>query len=162
MLQKKQESIPVECIPPACQPYLFWWPPGVGTSRGIGIREIPTPLGYLLPTGIPALPGYLPSLVTYPPWLPTPGILNPSRRGPGTRDTYPFLWTDTHLWKHYLPATIIAGGNYQLFKSFVVTIEIQKSYMTNLCCAVEGNCVLTHKISNIFRQVWLCSYWRGT
>ena len=66
MLQKKQESILVECIPPACQPYLFWWPLGVGTSRGIGIREIPTPLGYLLPTGIPAFPGYLPSLITYP------------------------------------------------------------------------------------------------
>ena len=28
-----QESIPVGCVPPACQPYMFWWPP-LGVSSG--------------------------------------------------------------------------------------------------------------------------------
>ena len=31
---KKQESIPVGCIPPACQPCVFQWPPDVNTMGG--------------------------------------------------------------------------------------------------------------------------------
>ena len=27
---KIQESNPVGCVPPACQPYVFWWPPLIG------------------------------------------------------------------------------------------------------------------------------------
>ena len=30
---KKQESIPVGCVPPTCKPYVFWWPP-----LGLSIR----------------------------------------------------------------------------------------------------------------------------
>ena len=30
-----QDSIQVGCVPPACQPYVFWWPPlGVGPGGG--------------------------------------------------------------------------------------------------------------------------------
>ena len=28
---------------------------------------------------------------------------------------HPPPWTDKHLWKHYLPATLFAGGKKQLF-----------------------------------------------
>ena len=66
-------------------------------------------------------------------WVPTPGhahsggmsthpwIPGYSQKGPGTRDARPHirdmgpeippLWTDRHLWKHYLPVTSFAGGN---------------------------------------------------
>ena len=31
----KQDSIPVECVPPTCKLYVFWWPPqGVSTMQG--------------------------------------------------------------------------------------------------------------------------------
>ena len=53
----KQESIPVGCVPPACQPDMFWWPPlGVRTGGGwLGIQgsyppRIPTPPGIPDPT----------------------------------------------------------------------------------------------------------------
>ena len=37
---KQQESIPVGCILPACQPYVFWWPPlDVRTGEGVGPQE---------------------------------------------------------------------------------------------------------------------------
>ena len=51
---------------------------------------------------------------TYPPltYLPPDRELVPeiptSWKGYGTRD----MWTDRHLWKHYLPATSFAGGKY--------------------------------------------------
>ena len=33
----KQGSIPIGCVPPACQLYTSWWPPlGVSTSTGVG------------------------------------------------------------------------------------------------------------------------------
>ena len=32
---EKQDSTPVGCVPPACQPYVFRWPPlGVSTGGG--------------------------------------------------------------------------------------------------------------------------------
>ena len=38
-----------------------------------------------------------------------------TRKGPGTRDTVlPCEQIDTHLWKHYLPATTVGGVNYPL------------------------------------------------
>ena len=50
------QNIPVGCIPPACQPHLFWWPPvGVSTDGGVcryleGEVGIPTlSLRYLPP-----------------------------------------------------------------------------------------------------------------
>ena len=32
----KQDSIPVGCVPPACQMYVFWWPPLVSIPMGKG------------------------------------------------------------------------------------------------------------------------------
>ena len=32
--KSRQDSIPVKCVLPACQPYVFWWPPlDVSTSE---------------------------------------------------------------------------------------------------------------------------------
>ena len=64
----RQENIPVGCVLPACQPYLFWWTPlGVSTGGGRGTY-------------------------TYHPWDTSPlqvGTLNqrylPHKKGPGTR-----------------------------------------------------------------------------
>ena len=63
------ESIPVGCVLPAYQPYLFWWLPlGVGTGGRIGI---PTP-----------------SRDTYPPRRDlTPGIPSPPAPTPADRQT---------------------------------------------------------------------------
>ena len=66
----RQESIPVGCVLPACQPYLFWWTPlGVSTGGGRGTY-------------------------TYHSWDTNPlqvGTLNqrylPPKKEPGTRDT---------------------------------------------------------------------------
>ena len=33
-----QESIPVGCIPPTCQPYMLWWPPDVNTMWGGSVQ----------------------------------------------------------------------------------------------------------------------------
>ena len=61
--------------------------------------------------------GWLPC--TYPPSShthPTPTPKRPvtrhtnTQKGPGTSYTTP-LWSDTRLWKHYLPPTSLAGGN---------------------------------------------------
>ena len=64
----------------------------------------PCPLVYP-PSGIPNIPLVYP-LLGYTPDIPTP----PLRRDlwPGI-STYP-LWTDRHLWKHYLPISTVAGG----------------------------------------------------
>ena len=35
LIKYKQDSIPVGCVPPACQPYVFWWPP-LDVSKGAG------------------------------------------------------------------------------------------------------------------------------
>ena len=94
---RAEESIPVGCVPPACQPYIFWWLLlGVSTSRGGGRHLVPTPhpwdtyppyLRYQSPWDTYPLDNY-PS-DTYPtgrdlgPDIPTPW------KGPGTRDTYP-------------------------------------------------------------------------
>ena len=58
--------------------------------------------------------------IPYPPWQDMgPGI----RKGPGTY----LPWTDTHLWKHYLSATSLAGGNNTtLFLGFAAIKCIKK------------------------------------
>ena len=33
----KQESIPVGCVPPACQLNVLWWPPLGVSTQGVGI-----------------------------------------------------------------------------------------------------------------------------
>ena len=59
----KQESIPVECIPPACQPYVFWWPPlGVSTSGRVATHPPVTSTPPRYPT--PPLRTYTPSTQT--------------------------------------------------------------------------------------------------
>ena len=37
----KQESLPVGCIPPVCQLYVFWWP-----LLGVSTRGVSWDLGY--------------------------------------------------------------------------------------------------------------------
>ena len=37
LMGKRQDSIPVGCVPSSSQPYIFQWPPlGVSTNGGIG------------------------------------------------------------------------------------------------------------------------------
>ena len=50
---------------------------------------------------VPSSGSNMGSEMPYPP--PPPG------KEHGTRDILPPLWTDKHLWKHYLPATSLAG-----------------------------------------------------
>ena len=40
---------------------------------------------------------------------------HPPKKGHGTRVPTLPSWTDRHLWKHYLPATSLAGGNNSAF-----------------------------------------------
>ena len=108
MKKTRQESIAVGCVPPACQPYMFWWLPlGVSTSGWVGILgegilgrgyvsqvwyplpRIPTspgipPLGYLPPQDTYPT-GYLQSLVYLPPGIPTNEDISP----PPLWNTYP-------------------------------------------------------------------------
>ena len=55
------------------------------------------------------------TLWTETPWRDPPGPETPPRlRPPGPRLRSP-LWTDKHLWKHYLPATSFAGAKNRAF-----------------------------------------------
>ena len=54
-LQQKQESIPVGCVLPTCQPYVFQWPPlGVSTGRG-GLGGYTYPIMHTHPPNAPSL-----------------------------------------------------------------------------------------------------------
>ena len=76
---------------PACQPYLFWWPPlAVSTGRGEGLG-IWRRVGIPIPPEIPTCHGYLPSWDTYP-----SGYLLPW-------DTYPPPPPDGIWDQRYLP-----------------------------------------------------------
>ena len=44
-----------------------------------------------------------------------PGQRPLRQRPPGPRPRPPHLWTNKHLWKHYLPATSFAGGKNRAF-----------------------------------------------
>ena len=63
-IQTKQERIQVGCLPPACQLYVFWWPPlGVSAGRGYpSSHGVPIPQTYPPPLDIPLFPPW-----TYPP-----------------------------------------------------------------------------------------------
>ena len=93
--RKQEECIPVGCVPPACWPY-----PVVLGKGGV------------YPGGV-CLEGCLPGRC-----LPRWGVcLGGVCRGGGVcpkeyRNTPPVdKILDTRLWKHYLPATTVAGGN---------------------------------------------------
>ena len=106
---RKQDSIPVGCIPSACQPYMLWWPPlGVSTgaegipdpmSEGVSIRThslspppsgVPTSVWYTSPLECPApalwythpSPSGVPNPWRYPP-------LDIPSQSPGIRYTQP-------------------------------------------------------------------------
>ena len=60
----KQESIPVGCVPPACQLNVLWWPPLGVSTQGVGIPgpmsrgrwiyiPTPTPQTYQFPRHTP-------------------------------------------------------------------------------------------------------------
>ena len=76
------------------------------------------PLEYLLPdiptSNIPT-PGIpTPGIPSPSPGIPTPRIPTPWSTYPSVylppSDSYSPLWTDTCLWKHYLPITTVTGG----------------------------------------------------
>ena len=87
----QQESIPVGCIPSACQPYMFWWPP-----LGVSNREwVPPWLQLWVLT-----PGCSP-----PSWVLTPGYSPPLSIHPwvliSLLSTHPWVLTSllsTHPW----------------------------------------------------------------
>ena len=91
----QQESIPVGCVLSTCWPYVWWLPPGVSN----GGEWVPT-----LPWTYSPL-----DIWTNPlPWTLVPEI-PPS----------PNSMTDRRLWKHYLPATTIAGSNESRFPEYL-------------------------------------------
>ena len=104
-----EDSIPVGCVPPACQPHVFRWLPLDVSPAGGG--ELGIPIDHTYPLDIPTLqPLDIPTPRYLPPWIPTPTpwrelvpeIPTP-QKGPGTRDTYPYpipKQIDRHLWKH--------------------------------------------------------------
>ena len=92
MKKTRQESIAVGCVPPACQPYMFWWLPlGVSTSGWLGI------LGEgILGGGMYSQVWYPPPRIPTSPGIPAPGIPTPS-------DTYPTGYLQSLV---YLPPGI--------------------------------------------------------
>ena len=86
-VQVQQDSIPVGRIPPACQLYVFLWPPlDVSTSGdGVGLRS-----------DVWGREG-VPQHVTCP-RMNVMCIPHPEQN-------------DRHLWKHYFPASSFAAGN---------------------------------------------------
>ena len=80
--RRKQESIPVEYVPSACQPYMFWWLPLGVSSRG-WVSQVQCPVGgYPLLAGPTSGRGWVPTRWTYSPPLnpPTLGYSPPSPR----------------------------------------------------------------------------------
>ena len=83
---RRQESIPVGCVPLACQRYLFWLGGGGKHLKGVGILPLldTYPLGYLCLLGTYPLDTYTvldtnPPNTSSHPWIPTPtpGYLPP-------------------------------------------------------------------------------------
>ena len=80
---------------------LQWWPPDI-SSKGVGYpgprpgegELCPGPMSRGVGTHIPCSGGTLPHDLSNDAF----GV------------TYHLLWTDTHLWKHYLPQTSLAGS----------------------------------------------------
>ena len=110
----KHNNIPVGCVPPAWQPYVFRWQ-GVGyVQRGYGMSRVPLPCDL----------SHDACDVTYPRPPPPPPV-------------------DRQLWKHYLPATTVAGGKNN---NFCLTIQEIRWYLvaqslrsrtTELLCMVS-------------------------
>ena len=48
----QQESIPDGCVPPACQPYVFWWLPLGVSNREISIPEVVVGIPRGFPRGL--------------------------------------------------------------------------------------------------------------
>ena len=108
-----------DCIP--------WYPryhvQGVGTPRHTHPLDIPTPR-HTLPLDIP-----IPCKYSCPLWMPIPPYIHPPTH-PWTYQHHPKgtwyqryqsprkdMWRDRHLWKHYLPTTLFAGGNNKQIKA---------------------------------------------
>ena len=134
----KQESIPVGCVQPAF----------VVSGEG---KVNPTPW----------VPG--PQYPTS--WIPCPQIPYPFTRQKGheTRDTLPHVnrMTDRHLWRHYLPATAVAGGNelYFCLKLIrdILGATVQRFVHTHIICPyLTCSSVLTDESWKIIWE-WRCS-----
>ena len=118
----KQECIPVRCAPATCRLYMCW--PSLGASR----------LGGYPPTMIHvASPGH----IHHHPWThPSqkgPEHTHPHQMGSGTRGTHPPPWTDSYLWKHYLPVISFVDGNIGLNSLNKVTEYYSLFYAQNIC-----------------------------
>ena len=136
----KQDSIPVGCVPLACQPYVSvgvrggggWvkneqvWPPDV-TSRGRvayvqrGGVGISGGVGYVWGVGYVRGSGYVQR------GYPLPCDLSHD----ACDVTYPhpnMNRTDRLLWKHYLPSTTVAGGN-KIFEDIIQVLSIIDNFI---------------------------------
>ena len=100
-------------------------------NRNWGIQNAPAYQLYPVVSHVPCMGGEYPpgasvptwGVNTYPLYIPTPGGANFHSQPP--------LWTYRHLWKHYLPATSFAGGNYwkRCFAILDVIISIVLDYL---------------------------------
>ena len=152
----KEESIPVGCVPPVCQPYVFRWPPldastdgldggglmsnvgkgkGRSTGEGCGGCTVRSNASRLLVT-----------------WDPPP-------------------WADRRLWKHYLPATSFAGDNddsetslkihFVFIEYFTTNTKLWRVLRMNVCHQQEGisiECLppACRQYGLHSEQVWTC------
>ena len=128
----EQEIIPVRCMPPACKPYMFrcchqmsvpvgygssseqvwtglqWWPPDV-TGRETRTRghSMGTRDGVRVGLGIPTFD------VNWEVGLRRTGAVR--SKASWVMVTWGLPWTDwltdRHIWKYYLPVTLLAGNN---------------------------------------------------
>ena len=75
------------------------------------VHNYPSPTPGLHPSPHPSLTPPSLSAHTHSEKGPRTRQTYPPPKVAGTRHTNPLLWTDRHLWKHYLPTTTVAGGN---------------------------------------------------
>ena len=105
----KQEHIPVRCAPPACKPYVLQWLPPDVTRGGEGSSSEQVWVGpQWWSPDISSGRGSPRSDVGAVHWSPRPdvGAVHWSPRHQGLWSLESPLWTETHDWKHYLPATL--------------------------------------------------------
>ena len=142
-----EDSIPIGCVPPACQLYTFRWTPLVpvrvevikwtslnkspvmttNCQRGRVFRSYVGGEGWVSRSNVWGAPYH----VTYPiTWTP-----------------YPHPVADTCLWKHCLPQTSFVGGKY----SFVWRVWAFRYNQPN-CDFISGPCVCMADLKNNFNR----------
>ena len=88
-------------------PFLYWSTFSLPYNLDVSTRGGAVPSGVYLPEGL-----YLPARGYLNRVLPSRGCTRHTYTlGPGI-PTHPLLENDTHLWKHYIPATSLTDDNY--------------------------------------------------